>query len=403
MRRSTFLRLLAAAPAALTTAQASAAPAAPGELITAFPAGEATILWKRACGPGFAAPLAAADRVFLFHRQADDAVLECMENITGKFLWKAQWESGYRDDFGFDTGPRAAPVLSGGSVYCYGAEGRITAVNAADGKQLWQVDAAAKLGSPKGFFGRSGSPLVHGDLVLAAIGGPDAGIVGLDRKTGAVRWQSLTGEAGYASPLLMKSGGSDYAVFFTRAGVAVLEPATGKICAQEPFRSRMEASVNAASPVAVGPDHFFTTSSYGTGAALWKLEPGGKLSSAWKKQDCMDAHYSTPVLMDGFLYGFHGRQETGQELRCLKAGDGIVQWSTPIAPGHIILQGKQALMVTEDGELLLTPLSPDKKPDLNTRAQILRGGHRAPPALLSGLLYARDASRMVCVDLRKLP
>ena len=102
----------------------------------------------------------------------------------------------------------------------------------------------------------------------------------------------------------------------------------------------------------------------------------------------------------GWLYGFHGRQESGQELRCISAADGRVAWSVRLDPGHVIACGRQLLVLTQSGELILTALSPDKAPDLSVRGEILRGGHRAPPALAGGLLLAKDKSRMVCVDLR---
>ena len=35
-------------------------------------------------------------------------------------------------------------------------------------------------------------------------------------------------------------------------------------------------------------------------------------------EDALDCHYSTPVFDDGYLYGFHGRQEQGQTLRCIR-------------------------------------------------------------------------------------
>jgi hypothetical protein len=75
----------------------------------------------------------------------------------------------------------------------------------------------------------------------------------------------------------------------------------------------------------------------------------------------------------------------------------------PLAAGHLIACGNRLVILTEDGELILTTASPDKAPLLTVRSEILRGGHRAPPALAGGLLYAKDKSRLVCVDLRKQP
>ena len=358
------------------------------------------VLWKRECGAGFAGPVVSGGKVVLFHRVGDQHVVEAMDAQSGKVLWKTEWPSAYKDDFGFDEGPRSCPTVEDGVVYCYGADGSLAALQLADGKELWRKDLAAELTSEKGFFGRCCAPLVTETLVLLAAGGDGAGVAAFDRKTGALKWKALKDEAGYASPILMQPPQGPRAVFFTREGVAGIVPDTGKVAFTEHFRAKMHASVNAASPVAVDATHVFTSACYDVGAAVWEIGKDDKLTATWRAGDKLDCHYSTPVLVDGNLYGFHGRQEAGQQLRCVTAKDGTVRWSAPLAAGHVIACGSRLVVLTEGGELILTTASSDKAPPLTARGEILRGGHRAPPALANGLLFAKDKSRLVCVDLR---
>ena len=56
-----------------------------------------------------------------------------MDPKSGTTLWKYDYPTAYRDDFGFDEGPRAVPVVSGGIVYTFGAEGQLHAVDLATG------------------------------------------------------------------------------------------------------------------------------------------------------------------------------------------------------------------------------------------------------------------------------
>ncbi len=363
------------------------------------------VLWKHDCGEGFAGPVVQDGKAVLFSRTGDENVVEAREALTGRALWRTAWATDYRDDFGFDAGPRSCPTISGAGdaavVFCYGADGSLTALSLRDGQVKWRKDLVKELQSGKGFFGRACAPLVTGDLVLVAAGGEGAGVAAFDRQTGALRWKALDHEAGYASPLLLRPPQGERAVFFTREGVAGIVPDSGKVAWTQHFRAKMHASVNAASPVAVDAAHFFTSSCYDVGAALWEIGPDDSLTAKWRAGEKLDCHYSTPVLVEGNLYGFHGRQETGQQLRCVSSGDGTVRWSVPLAAGHVIACGKKLIVLTEDGELILTDASPDKAPALSARSEILRGGHRAPPALANGLLYAKDKSRLVCVDLRK--
>jgi outer membrane protein assembly factor BamB len=373
-------------------------------LVTDVPDEGFRTLWKHDCGTGFAGPAVKDGKAVLFHRAGGENVVQAWEATTGRELWRTAWETDYKDDFGFDEGPRSGPTLAGtgeeAAAYCYGAEGTLTALSLKDGKVKWRKDLVKDFQSGKGFFGRACAPLVTDDLVIVAAGGEGAGVVAFDRKTGDLRWKALKDEAGYASPILMKPPQGERAVFFTREGVAGLVPATGKVAWTEPFRARMQASVNAASPVAVDATHVFTTASYDTGAVLWEIGKDDKLTAVWRTKDKLDCHYSTPVLVDGHFYGFHGRQESGQQLRCVSAKDGAVRWSLPLAPGHVIASKDRLVILTEDGELILTSATPDKAPALTVRSEILRGGHRAHPALADGILYAKDKSRIVCVDLR---
>ena len=370
-------------------------------LLTELPADGFKVLWKKDCGVGFAGPVVKDGKVVLFHRVGDENVVQAFDAKTGEARWKTAWATEYKDDFGFDEGPRSGPTIQDGAVYCYGADGTLAALSLADGKERWRKDLAKELQSAKGFFGRACAPLVTGKLVIVAAGGEGAGVAAFDCETGALKWKSLDQEAGYASPILMHPPQGERAVFFTREGVAGLAPDTGKVAWTEHFRAKMHASVNAASPVAVDATHVFTSACYDTGAALWDIGKDDKLTATWRAGDKLDCHYSTPVLVDGNLYGFHGRQEQGQQLRCVSAMDGKVKWSSPLAPGHVIASGSQLIILTQDGELILTTATPDKSPPLTVRSEILRGGHRAPPALADGLLYAKDKSRLVCVDLRK--
>src|SRR5207249_4785033 len=156
----------------------------------------------RKIGAGFSGPVVAAGKLILFHRIDDKETVECLDAEKGMRLWSSSYPTHYRDDFGFDEGPRATPAIAEGRVYTYGAEGVVSCWNLADGKKLWSVDGNKEYGAPKGFFGIACSPLVEGDSVLLNIGGRDgAGIVAFDKATGKVRWKATDQEASYSSPV----------------------------------------------------------------------------------------------------------------------------------------------------------------------------------------------------------
>ena len=242
-------------------------------------------------------------------------------------------------------------------------------------------------------------------VALAAHGGGDgrgvAGFVAFDTATGKVQWQTKDDEASYSSPITATVGGQRHALFFARHQLVSLDPANGKVRFTFPWGPTMQASVSAAVPVVSG-DLVFISAGYGAGAALLRIKTNG-VEKIWSGEEQLTAQYVTPALRDGLLYGFDGRVDTGPkpELRCVELATGKVRWSTDKVPhGGIILAGSDLIITAESGELVRVAANP-KGFSEKGRAQILGREGCAQPALADGLLYARDKTKLVAVDLRK--
>src|SRR5262249_25597528 len=355
------------------------------------------MVWQKQVGQGFAGPAVAQGRVIVFHRAGDREIVESLDARTGASQWQYGYPTSYRDDFGFDEGPRAVPVVANGVIYTFGAQGQLTAISLETGARIWSEDTVKRFGVAKGFFGAAGSPLVEDGRVIANIGGRGAGIVAFDAKTGKVLWTASDDEASYSSPVGATIGGHRSAVFLTRNGLLGIDPATGQVHFQRRWRSRQAASVNAATPVVVG-DLIFVSSEYGPGAGVLRLE-GSTLTELWSSDDVLSNHYATSVYRDGYLFGFHGRQEFGQSFRAVEFRTGKVRWSQDrFNAGSVTLAGDRLLIMRENGELILAAASPDAFRPL-ARAQILPPTVRAFPALAGGLFYVRNEKMLVCLDL----
>jgi outer membrane protein assembly factor BamB len=363
------------------------------------PAGPA-VVWKRDVGQGFSAPVVAQGRLIVFHRVGDREVIEALDAATGKPIWKFDYPTSYRDDFGFDKGPRAAPAIAAGRIYTFGAEGSLHCLDFNTGKKIWNVDTHATFRVRKGFFGAACSPLVDEGRVLMNIGGSSgAGLVAFDAANGKTLWKATDQEASYSSPVVANIDGVRHALFFTRAGLVDADPATGKIRYQFPWRARMQASVNAAAPIVVG-DLVFLSASYGTGAVLLQVGANG-LKQVWSSDDALTNHYATSVYKDGFLYGYHGRQEEGPSLRCVEFKTGKVRWNVDgFRAGSITLAGDRLLIQREGGELVLADASPAAYKAIST-AKVLPGTVRSYPAIANGRYYVRNEKTLICLNLSK--
>ena len=369
------------------------------EIVPSFPRTGPPELWKRDVGAGFAGPSVAGDRLVLFHRVNNKETVEAMDALTGKSVWTFDYPTAYRDDFGFDEGPRAPPVIAGGRVFTHGADGMLHGIDFATGKMLWGVDTRKVFDAPKGYFGVASSPVVDANRVMVNVGGKSGGIVAFDAATGKTLWTSTADEASYSSPVIADINGQHTGVFFTRTGLVAVDPATGKLRYQLRWRSRQAASVNAATPIVVN-DQIFLSASYSTGAVLLKVA-NNQVTPIWSGEESMSNHYSTSVLKDGYLYGFDGRQEFGQTLRCVELSTGKVMWNVDgFGAGSLMIAGESLVIMRESGELALAPASP-KGFRFAARAQLLKGVVRAYPALANGRYYVRNDRQLAAFDLRK--
>jgi outer membrane protein assembly factor BamB len=357
------------------------------------------ILWQKEVGEGYSAPVIAGDRLILFHRVGAEEIVECLHAASGKEMWKHFEATNYRDMLGKGDGPRSTPLIAGQRVYTLSPGGRLQCLKLTDGENVWQRELLRDFKVPPSYFGVATSPILEGDLVVVNVGGRDAGIVAFDKDSGKEVWKATQDGASYSSPIAADIDGIRHLVFFTRQGIVSLDPANGNVRFSKRWRSRMDASVNAATPVVVG-DRLFFTASYETGAILVRAKKDS-LEEVWSNDRSLSCHFGTPIYHEGYLYGFDGRQESGTEFRCIEARTGKVQWSKEgFGCGSMILAEDNLIVLSEGGDLVLVECKGDKYRE-KARAAVLTGPCRAQMALANGRLYARDNSKLVCWNLKK--
>jgi outer membrane protein assembly factor BamB len=368
---------------------------------TSWPEKGPPVLWQKDVGEGYSGPVVAGNRVILFHRVGNEEVVECLDAATGAPQWKTTAPTRYSDALGKGDGPRSTPLVAGVRVYVLGPSGRLQCLDLKDGKRRWQKLLADDYRIPASFFGVGTSPLLEGNRLLVNVGARGAGIVAFDRDTGKEVWKATSDEASYASPVAVTADGVRHVLFFTRAGLVSLDPDSGAVRFHKRWRSRINASVNAASPV-VADGHVFLTACYGTGAVLLRLKKDG-VEEVWKKDEILSCHYNTPLYRNGFLYGVDGREDLPPtpELRCVEWKTGKVRWSKKdFGCAAAIAVGDNLLFLTESGDLVVAEARSDRYHE-KARASVLSGPCRAHIALANGRLYGRDGKKLVCWDLRK--
>ncbi len=392
------------------------------------------LLWSLPRGTGYASPAIVMGQLVYQHRMGDDDVVECLDPQNGARKWHQAFPTSYQDRYGYNNGPRSSPVIDGDQVYVYNQLGVLRCLALADGAVRWQRDLNTDYHVAQNFFGVGTTPLVVDGRVIVNVGAPDGTcVVALERVKGATAW-TTTAEWGpsYASPIPATIQGKSRVLVFAggesrppTGGLLCIDPANGMADFQFPWRSTSYESVNASSPLVIG-NQVLVTSSYQTGAALLSIGADMKPMAAWTSLD-FGCHFMTPVHVDGYLYGFAGRNHPDVEMACIELATGTVKWhEQPRWQETMTVNGRTRNMVMstfrgqflraqehfvclgEEGHLLCYDLSPTGFKELSRAWMFQASESWTPPVLWHGLLFLCQnrpgadgtLSRLLCYDLR---
>lgn len=364
---------------------------------------EPTTLWQRKIGRGYAGAAITGDRAVIFSREGAEEIVEGLELSSGKSLWKTAFKARFVGQiFPEEDGPLCVPLIHGEQVVVYGAGGDLHALRLADGRAQWSRPLYEEFRTRDGaidfgYFGAGSSPIVVGDRVLVNVGGRKAGIVAVALGDGHTLWKATDEDASYSSPVETTLDGRSCVVFVARLNCLGVDPADGTVRFRFPFGQR-GPTVNAASPVVMG-DRLFVSSSYGIGAVLTRMSADGA-QQIWASDDSLSCHYNTSLHIGGYLYGVHGRSDTGTpSLRCVETATGKVVWTeADFGAASLLLADEKILALKVSGELLMFSPSPQGYRKL-AGANVLAAPVRALPALCNGLLLVRDATTLKCLRL----
>jgi len=361
-----------------------------------FSASGLQTIWKKPVGTGYSGPVSLGGVVVLFHRIGNQEFVEAYLLKNGEKKWSTNWEANYSDDYGKGDGPRATPLIVDGLVIVHSPDGVLRALDFESGKLRWKNDVAGSIQSKRPFFGFGASPAsIDGVLVLNA-GGDGAGIVGILPGNGEIIWRQTSHPSGYSTAIGIDQGN---AAVFTRNGIVILKAKTGELIFEKRWRSRIDASVNAASPLRWKEGIFFS-SSYGTGCVALRFHEG-TWKEVWSGDQSLSSHFATPVCVNGLILGFHGRQEVGTELRCIDPESGKLHWKKEgVGAGWLGVSGSYVVLLREDGNLSVFRPSAKGMQEIGS-GQALKAPCWSPCALADGVLLARDGSELKAIRLGK--
>ena len=350
------------------------------------------ILWKGTVGTGFSSVVVSNGLLYTLGNADNTDTVFCLSADDGKLKWSHSYESPLDDRF-FEGGPTSTPTVDGNAVYTLGRQGHLFCFERTSGKVLWKINLAEDFELPIPGWGFGGSPVVRDKLLLLNAGA--AGLA-LDKSNGKLVWASDSGEAGYTTPVIARSGQQELMILASKKFFQAVDLKSGELLWKYRWLTRF--GCNAADPIVSG-QQVFISSGYSRGAAVLTLADA-EPAEVWKNKELQN-QFSSSVLIESHLYGFDGNDTGSKRLRCLDFATGKVVWSEDWeGMGALTAADGKLIALSEAGDLVVAPASP-KGLAPTARATVIDGKCWTVPVLANGIIYCRNADgQIVAVDVR---
>jgi len=364
-------------------------------LLQQWPAGGPPLAWQTTgAGIGFSSFSTSGGRLYTIGARDDVEYVMAFDRASGKKLWETPNGRRFRNEQG--DGPRSTPTTEGTVIYAFGGSGELSSMDAATGRKVWSVNAVQQLGGVTPYWGYSESPLLVGDRIVLNAGGRRASIVAVNKTDGKLLWQQPGDEAGYSSPVLLRTGSLQQVVFFTASRGLAVDPRDGKLLWSHDRAANRTANI--ATPVVKGNRVFFS-SDYGTGAALVEVRAAGNFATANEVYFTreMRNHHASSVLVGSHLYGFNS-----SILTALAFDTGALAWRhRSVGKGSLIYADQRLYLFSENGIAGLAEASPTEYRE-HGRFQLKTGSAQtwSHPIITNGMLILRDQDRVYAYDVR---
>jgi outer membrane protein assembly factor BamB len=365
--------------------------AGPADLPTALPKGEWKPLWTAKMSGECHAGIAVAEGVAVVADHGDGKdIYRAHDAVTGKELWKKDFENKDESNMDYGPAPRATPLIIKGKVVVVGAYGDVHGLDLKTGKELWSKSYSKDYeASDPGMWGFCTSPIAAGGNAILF----PMNLVAVNPDNGNTVWKTETSGQTYSTPIVGKFGGVEQIVGFDSGKLNGWDSKTGKKIWSIGVTPGPNGIVG--SPSALNGKVVFSIE--GEGTKMFTFGDDGKAikEAAGANDGLAPDTYSSGTVGD-FVLGPSGG------LICLDGTDKLKElWlndKDDVLSGaaHIIGGKDSALIFSNSGGVALIKVKKDGPEVLGSRS--LYGGGFSFPAVANGRLYVRDRGKLSCYD-----
>ena len=370
-------------------------------LLKEWPKGGPELLWKFSeCGRGYAG-ISEADGMLFTSGDFGQEEFVLALDANGELLWRTRNGKSWR---GSTPGSRATPTWSAGAVYHMSPTGRLAAMEAGTGKEMWAVDLEQTYGARWGAWALSENVIVEGDMVLCVPGGTRGRIVALNKATGKPVWvnKTIRDDVAYSSPVVATHNGVRQFIVLMEKSVVSVDVRTGRLLWSHGHRNRYNQN---ATPVVFHGGCVFVASGHQAGGRLLEISPTSDgVREVWFSEEFDNCHGGV-LALDGHLYG-SGCRLYHKGLLCVEFRTGKTVYRAE-GIGKVSITHADGLLycVGQEGEASLVEATPRGAKVLGRFAvpQESKDPCLAHPVVHGGRLYIRHAQNLFAYNVRRPP
>jgi len=369
-------------------------------LLKKWPAGGPRLIWKYSeCGRGFSGISIAEGKIFCAGDFGKQEIVFALD-MDGKLLWKTPNGASWR---GACPGSRTTPTYVDGMLYQMNPAGRIAALRAKDGKEIWSVDLKERFKARSGVWALAENLVVDGDRVLCLPGGAKVTAAALDRKTGKTIWTAggLTDRAAYCTPIVATHNGVRQMITMTARSIISVDVKTGKMLWTHPYRMGYPQH---ATPPVYHDGCVFVACGHSTGGTMLRINSDSSaVKKLWYIRQFDNCHGGVMLIGDR-LYG-SGCRVGGKGFYCVDFKTGkMIGRNSEVGKLSILYADGMLYGLNHTGPMHLMELT-DKGikvvSSFNMPGKRQTNIYLAHPVICNGRLYLREGENLYAHDIRR--
>jgi len=378
-------------------------------LLAEWPKDGPKLLWQQtSIGSGYSTPAVAGDRIYVLSNEGlEDEFVQALDAKDGSRIWRTRLGAvGNPKQNPNYPGARSTPTVDGDVLFALSSDGDLACVELAKGTVRWKKSLRTDFGGKPGTWAYSESPLVDGEQVICSPGGPEASIVALNRKDGAVIWKCAVPGAGgavYTSPILIQAGGVKQYVQTLEKTMVSVEASTGTVLWHyDKALSAMGATI----PSAIAQGDLVYAAGNGKGgstAKIKKSDDGKIVAEQVYFSPKLPTAIGGAVVAGDLLFG-----TTAKALLCADFKTGELKWEdNAIGAASVFYADGRLYLHGENGDVALVEPNTEgyrEKGRFTPPAQPKRLNQMekawAYPVVANGKLYLRDQAALWCYDVK---